>query len=45
MTVTELSLDELYEKWPKLEREDVRSLLEWTKKEPHFPQVPGNYLS
>lgn len=34
-------VDEQYARYPKLERAEVQKLLDWTRKQPHLPNITG----
>lgn len=37
-----LDVEELYKRHPELNREDVKILQDWMKKQPHLPKVTGS---
>lgn len=44
MAITLASAEEQYKKFPKLDRDEVVKLQDWYEKQPHTPNVTGNYL-
>lgn len=43
MTLKLASCDEQYKKFPKLDKSEVIKLQEWYEKQPHLPNITGNY--
>lgn len=42
MNLSLMELEEKYEADENLKREDVRSIIEWTKIQPHLPEITGS---
>lgn len=43
MTLQLASCEEQYKKFPELDRGEVLKLVEWQEKQPHLPQLSGQY--
>lgn len=41
MQLRQADVDEQYDKYKDLKREDVRNLMEWAKRQPHLPKLTG----
>lgn len=39
-----IPIDEIYEKYPELNKEDVKLVQKWIESQPHLPKITGESL-